>query len=139
MSNALRHDELAIFFRQIISSEYQVPEAEFDAIVAGIAISFRNIHRMVPTMHLRRHEEIVQEPSFHTGAAMGKDCSHIHCGDRKENSKWIKANDTQNEKYDDIAQSVIDRMGDKAVYGLQISDSVVVGVKVPKERVAVLE
>src|SRR6516162_4706837 len=87
MSDALRHDELAIFFRQIISSEQQVPEAEFDAVVARIAISFRNIRGMVPTMHLRRHEEIVQEPSFHIGTAMGKNCRHIHCGDRKENRK----------------------------------------------------
>ena len=43
---------------------------------------------------------------------MRKDCRHIHCGDRKDNSKGIKANDTQNEKYYDIAQSIIERMGD---------------------------
>src|SRR6516162_3378280 len=139
MSDALRHDELAIFFRQIIGSEHQVPEAELEAVVAGIAIYFRNIDGMMPTMHLRSHEEIVQEPSFHIGTAMGKDSDHIHCRDPKENSKWIKANDTKNEKYYHITQSVIDRMGDEAVYGLQIGDSVVVGVKVPKECIAVLE
>src|SRR6202521_4747271 len=61
---ALRLFRNTVLLRQIIRSEYYVQKAELDAVIAGVPVSFRNLRGMMPTVHLRGDEQIVQEPSF---------------------------------------------------------------------------
>src|SRR6266550_4148769 len=111
MADVFRLYRLAPFLGQIVGSEKNIPKGEFDAVIARVAIAFRNLGGMMPAVHLRRDQQIVQNPALDVGAAVRKDCAELSGGDGKNNRERIKSDDTQHKKDDDIAQREIDRVG----------------------------
>jgi hypothetical protein len=63
----------AVLNRQIKRSENYIPKRKLDAIIARVPISFRYLRGMVPPVHLRGDEQIIQEPCFYVTTTMRKD------------------------------------------------------------------
>jgi hypothetical protein len=80
VSDALRHNELAVLLRPKIGTEQDVPEAEFHAVIARIAIALGDIDGVMPAVHLWGNEQVIQDFAFHVSSAMGEKSADVRGG-----------------------------------------------------------
>src|SRR5258707_15393286 len=101
MADALWLQGLAVLLGQIEGSEQHIPNGKFDRVVAGIAVTFWDLRRGMPSMHLRRHEDVIQEPAFQIRAAMLQRPADKGQRNRYQNRNGIEPNNADNEGNED--------------------------------------
>ena len=139
MTDSFRHDELTIFLRKIIGTEQDVPEDEFYSIVARVAVALRNVRSVMPAVHLWCNEQVIQDSALYIGGAMGEEPAYVCGGNGQQDRIGIEADNAEDEEYDDVSQSEIDWIGNSGVQDVQISCPMMIRVKLPQERIGMLE
>lgn len=97
-------------------------------------MSFRYLRRMMPPVHLRGDEQIVQEPGFYVTSTMRKDPGGERDRGRYNKRQWVEANNPEHKTKHNVSKGEIDRVRNQRVRGLQIRDPVMVRVKLPQKR-----
>src|SRR5258705_11097555 len=108
MADTLWLQGLAVLLRQIEGSEQHVPNGKFDRVVAGMAVTFWDLGRVMPAMHLGRHEDVIQDPAIQIRAAMLQRSTDKGERNRNQNRNGIEPNDADNEEDQDVAQRIVD-------------------------------
>ena len=68
-------------------------------------------------MHLGRHEDVIQDPAVQIRAAMLQRPTDKGERNRNQNRNGIEADNTDNEVDEDVAQRIVDWVGDIGIEG----------------------
>ena len=85
---------------------------------------------VMPAMHFRSVEEIVQPPAFHIAAAVRKITVYTK-GARDNDRNWIEADDAEQKTSQDIPERPLERVGNKHIRDLYMGYAVMIAVKFP--------
>src|SRR6185295_7729365 len=117
---------------QIEGSKNNVPEGDAYTEVTPVSqlVVVRKLGGVMPAVHFRSVEEIVQPPAFHIAAAVRE--LPVRTKDaRDDDRKRIKADDAKHKTSQDIPERPLERIGNQHIGNLYVGDTVVVAVEFP--------
>ena len=93
-------------------SKNNIPKGDPHTEIAPVSKFFvvRKLGGVMPAMHFRSVEEIVQPPAFHIAAAVRK-ISVYTKGTRDNDRNWIEADNAEQKTSQDIPEHEIERVG----------------------------